>query len=182
MLFAIYGSPLRYWCLPWLAHTELYPSENWPLFLWHNNGCNQKCWSYQSDSGLVYCLPINLWKLCLSKPIFSNWTNLLEGAASYSRGAVGDLNSYLEFLPCTGTFLVCDTFFLFVWPLIELNVGFEFYLFSFRWFIQGEVRYCSPAILSQRKWNKVRYTVICGCHCLIYCKCTCPFTWKSCSC
>lgn len=77
--------------IPWLAHTELYPRENWPLFLWHNNGCNQKCWSYTrmiQDLFTVYRLTSE--KLCLSKLIFSNWTNLLEGAASLVIvGAVG---------------------------------------------------------------------------------------------
>lgn len=149
--------------IPWLAHTELYPRENWPLFLWHNNGCNQKCWSYTrmiQDLFTVYRLTSE--KLCLSKLIFSNWTNLLEGAASLVIvGAVGGFKLLSWISTLHRYFSRVWHIFLFVWPLIELNVGFEFYLFSFRWFIQGEVRYIVvPAILSQRKWNKVRYTVL----------------------
>lgn len=149
--------------IPWLAHTELYPRENWPLFLWHNNGCNQKCWSYTrmiQDLFTVYRLTSE--KLCLSKLIFSNWTNLLEGAASLVIvGAVGGfkLLSWIStlhryFSRVWHIFFVCLTAYWIkrrVWIL----------LFSFRWFIQGEVRYIVvPAILSQRKWNKVRYTVL----------------------
>lgn len=101
-------------------------------------------------------------KLCLYKLIFSNWTNLLEGAASLVIvGAVGGFKLLSWISTLHRYFSRVWHIFLFVWPLIELNVGFEFYLFSFRWFIQGEVRYIVvPAILSQRKWNKVRYTVL----------------------
>lgn len=96
--------------IPWLAHTELYPRENWPLFLWHKNGCNQKCWSYTrmiQDLFTVYRLTSE--KLCLSKLIFSNWTNLLEGAASlvYIVGAVGGLHRY--FSRVWHIFFVCLT-------------------------------------------------------------------------
>lgn len=158
--------------IPWLAHTELYPRENWPLFLWHNNGCNQKCWSYTrmiQDLFTVYRLTSE--KLCLSKLIFSNWTNLLEGAASLVIvGAVGGFKLLSWISTLHRYFSRVWHIFLFVWPLIELNVGFEFYLFSFRWFIQGEVRYCSPSYLVTKKVKQGKVCCfIYGRHCLIFC-------------
>lgn len=124
---------------------------------------------YQNDSGLVYCLPINLWKIV--SLIFSNWTNLLEGAASLVIvGAVGGFKLLSWISTLHRYFSRVWHIFLFAWPLIELNVGFEFYLFSFRWFIQGEVRYCSPSYLVTKK---VKQGKICcfiyGRHCLIFC-------------
>lgn len=158
--------------IPWLAHTELYPRENWPLFLWHNNGCNQKCWSYTrmiQDLFTVYRLTSE--KLCLSKLIFSNWTNLLEGAASLVIvGAVGGFKLLSWISTLHRYFSRVWHIFLFAWPLIELNVGFEFYLFSFRWFIQGEVRYCSPSYLVTKKVKQGKvHCFIYGRHCLIFC-------------